>query len=62
MPKAVIFSGVSAILNNAFVALLTPKSVDCAESATATTNVNAFTWSSSPFGSASCSRKREKIS
>ena len=38
-PSATIFAGVSATLNNSFVALFTDTSVACAESATATTSV-----------------------
>ena len=39
-PSLIIFSGVSASLNRAGVALLTPASVACAESTTATSKVN----------------------
>lgn len=56
------FSGVSATLNSARVALLTRASVAWADSATATTSVNGFTCSSSPFGSGRCTEKRRKIS
>ncbi len=59
-PKASIFSGVSAIWNSARVALFTPLSVACADSATATSRVKAFRCSNSPFGSASASRNRVK--
>ena len=50
-PSAAIFSGVSASANSAGVALLTPASVACAESTTATSSVNGLTCWSSPFGS-----------
>ena len=38
-PSAAIFSGVSAAANSAGVALLTPASVACADSTTATSSV-----------------------
>ena len=38
-PSATIFSGVSAAANSAGVALLTPASVACADSTTATSSV-----------------------
>jgi hypothetical protein len=38
-PSAAVFSGVSAIANSALVALLTPASVACADSTTATKSV-----------------------
>ena len=41
-PSAAIFSGVSAMAKSFFVALLTPASVACAESTTATSMVKAF--------------------
>ena len=44
------------------VALLTPTSVACAESTTATSRVKAFTCSSSPLGSGLAFWKRVKIS
>src|SRR6184192_3028999 len=50
-PRANIFLGVSAALNRARVALLTPASVACADSTTATSNVKGLTYSSSPLGS-----------
>ena len=50
-PSATIFSGVSASANSAGVALLTPASVACADSTTATSSVNGLTCCSSPFGS-----------
>ena len=53
-PSASIFSGVSAAANSARVALLTPASVACADSTTATSSVKALTCSSSPFGSGRC--------
>ncbi len=57
-----IFSGVSAAANSAGVALLTPASVACADSTTATSSVNGLTWLSSPFGSGLASWKRRKAS
>ena len=44
------------------VALLTPASVACADSTTATSRVKGFTYSSSPLGTGSASAKRRKIS
>ena len=41
-PSATIFSGVSASAKSAGVALLTPASVACAESTTATSSVNGL--------------------
>ena len=41
-PSAAIFSGVSATAKSAGVALLTPASVACADSTTATRRVNGF--------------------
>ena len=41
-PSAAIFSGVSASANSAGVALLTPASVACADSTTATSSVNGL--------------------
>ena len=61
-PSASIFCGVSATANSAGVALLTPASVACAESTTATSRVKALTCSSSPLGSGRCTEKRRKIS
>ena len=61
-PSASIFSGVSAALNKARVALLTPASVACADSTTATSSVKALTCSSSPFGSGRWTEKRRNIS
>ena len=46
-PSATIFAGVSASANSAGVALLTPASVACADSTTATSSVNGLTCSSS---------------
>ena len=48
-PSATIFSGVSAAANSAGVALLTPASVACADSTTATSSVNGLTCLSSPL-------------
>ena len=50
-PSASIASGVSASAKSGRVALLTPASVACAESTTATSRVKGLTCSSSPFGS-----------
>ncbi len=50
-PSAAILAGVSASANNAGVALLTPASVACADSTTATSSVNGLTYFSSVFGS-----------
>jgi hypothetical protein len=61
-PSATIFRGVSATANSARVALLTPTSVACADSTTATSSVKALRCSSSPFGSGRCTEKRRKIS
>src|SRR6185436_12074389 len=61
-PRSSIFCGVSATSNNARVALLTPASVACADSTTATSSVNGLTCSSSPFGSGLALRKRLKTS
>ena len=44
-----------------FVALFTPTSVACADSATATSSVKALTYSSSVTGWGLASRRREKI-
>ena len=61
-PSAAIFSGVSASLNSAGVALLTPASVACADSTTATSSVNALMCCSSPFGSGIAAWKRRNAS
>ena len=61
-PSAAIFLGVSATLNSGLVALLTPASVACAESTTATSKVKGLTYSSSPLGSGLAAAKRAKIS
>src|SRR5262245_41755854 len=61
-PSATILLGVSATLNRPLVALLTPVSVACAESTTATSRVNGLTYSNSPFGSGLAAAKRAKIS
>ena len=42
-PSAAILAGVSAAANSAGVALLTPASVACADSTTATSSVNGLT-------------------
>src|SRR3954462_1645018 len=59
---AAIFSGVSAAANSAGVALLTPASVACAESTTATSSVNGLTYCSSVFGAGLASRNRRNAS
>src|SRR5690606_14678846 len=61
-PRAIIFSGVSAILNRERVALFTPASVACAESTTATRRVYGLWYSSSLFGSGLAAANRRKIS
>ena len=43
-PSAAILAGVSAAANRAGVALLTPASVACADSTTATSSVNGLTY------------------
>ncbi len=60
-PSAIILAGVSATAKRPRVALLTPASVACAESTTATRRVKGLTCSSSPFGSGSAAAKRAKI-
>src|SRR3979409_518133 len=57
-PSASIFCGVSATANSARVALLTPASVACADSTTATRSGEGVGCSSSPFGSGLALRKR----
>ena len=61
-PSAAILAGVSATANSARVALLTPASVACADSTTATSSVNGLTYSSSLFGSGLAAASRAKIS
>ncbi len=61
-PRSSIFCGVSARAKSGPVALFTPASVACADSATATSSVKALVWCNSPFGWASAAWKREKIS
>src|SRR5260221_8901114 len=61
-PSASIFSGVSATANSARVARLTPASVACADSTTATRSVKGLRCSSSPFGSGLAFWKRLKTS
>src|SRR5258708_34465088 len=61
-PSAIIFCGASASSNSFRVALLTPASVACAESTTATSSVYGLRCSSSPLGSGLALRKREKAS
>src|SRR5262249_48364896 len=61
-PSVAIFSGVSAAANSAGVALLTPASVACAESTTATSNVNGLMCLSSPLGSGLAAWKRRNAS
>ena len=57
-----LFGRVGDFEQGIFVALLTPASVACADSATATTSVNGLTWASSPFGSGRWIENRRKIS
>src|SRR5271166_2914514 len=59
-PSAIIFFGVSATAKSAFVALLTPASVACADSTTATRSVYGLTYSSSPRGSGLAAASRSK--
>ena len=60
-PSATIVAGVSAIANSRRVALLTPVSVACADSTTATSKVKGLRNSSSPFGSGRALASRSKI-
>src|SRR5437870_13703480 len=61
-PSATILAGVSATLNEAGVALLTPASVACADSTTATMSVNGSTCRSSPRGRGLAAAKRRNAS
>src|ERR1044072_6339747 len=61
-PSAAIFSGVSAAANSAGVALLTPASVACAESTTATSSVQGLTDFSSVVGAGLAFLKRRNAS
>src|SRR5215472_5256520 len=61
-PSATILAGVSATANSAGVALLTLASVACADSTTATSNVNGVTYWSSPTGSGLAAAKRRNAS
>src|SRR3990167_3302637 len=61
-PKRTIFSGVSATLNSARLALLTPASVAWADSTTATSSVKGLTYSSSLLGSGFASARRRNNS
>src|SRR6185436_20520115 len=61
-PSAAIFSGVSAAANSAGVALLTPASVACADSTTATSSVYGLTYCSSVCGPGLALLKRRKAS
>src|ERR1700747_2976441 len=61
-PSASIFCGVSATANSSRVALLTPASVACAESTTATSSVYGLRCSNSPFGSGLALQNRSKAS
>src|SRR6202047_4541867 len=61
-PSASIFCGVSATANSARVARLTPASVACADSTTATKSVKGLRCSSSPLGSGLAFWKRSKTS
>jgi hypothetical protein len=58
---AAIFCGVSAMANSPGVTLLTPASVVCADSTTATRRVNGLTYSSSPFGAGLAAANSSKI-
>src|SRR5215467_12528025 len=61
-PSAAIFCGVSAAANSAGVALLTPASVACADSTTATSSVYGLMCWSSPRGSGLALWKRRNAS
>jgi len=61
-PSATIFCGVSASANSAGVALLTPASVACADSTTATNSVNGLMCCNSPLGSGLALAKRRNAS
>src|ERR1041384_6054896 len=61
-PSATIFSGLSAAANSAGVALFTPASVACAESATATRSVYGLIELSSVVGAGLSFLKRRKAS
>src|ERR1700745_3010007 len=61
-PSASIFCGVSATANSSRVALLTPASVACADSTTATSSVYGLRCSNSPFGSGLALLNRSKAS
>src|SRR6266550_2343267 len=61
-PSASIFCGVSATASSARVARLTPASVACADSTTATRSVKGLRCSSSPLGSGLAFWKRLKAS
>src|SRR3954447_12946494 len=61
-PSAAIFSGVSAAANSAGVALLTPASVACAESTTATSSVYGLMCASSVLGAGLAFLKRRNAS
>ena len=54
-------AGVLATGKSFAVALLTPLSVDCADSTTATSNSNGVVWSSSDFGCGFRALRRSKI-
>src|SRR5579872_554040 len=61
-PRSSIFCGLSATWNKARVARLTPASVACADSTTATRSVKGLRCSSSPLGSGLALRKRSNAS
>src|ERR1700733_1834771 len=61
-PRLAIFSGGSASLNRAGVALLTPASVACADSTTATRSVNGLMYCNSPRGFGLAAAKRRNAS
>src|SRR3954469_9689872 len=61
-PSLTILSGASAAANSAGVALLTPASVACADSTTATSSVNGATCRGSVCGFAFAALKRRNAS
>src|SRR5437763_3500458 len=61
-PSASIFGGVSTIAKSGLVALLTPTSVACADSTTATRRVKGVAYSSSVAGAGRAAASRRKNS
>jgi len=55
-------AGVLATANSLRVTLLTPTSVDCADSDTATSSSKGVSYASSVFGSGFCACQRRNIS